>query len=207
MRGIGCVLVVVIALMLFSFADGTRSLQQLKNSVKPSIAPGKPSFFVSRGTPTTCKDFLKPILQPTEGGLLRGVGFGMPQEQVLELEQRTEHLKADYKLVYDHGLEENVKALLTYDFNHNNQLDAISIDYFAADALTSTCILNEYVGYFNARYGTAQLDEEGYWVWEINDYAVNGQAKISYKIYLKDVTARDDAGVSLQFITQLPAMP
>ncbi len=200
-QGFGLAALVLLAVLLFSFADGTRNIQQLRNSIKPTVQPGKPGFFVVRGTPTTCKDFLKPVLQPTDGGLLRGVGFGMPLEQVQQIEQRTEHLRTDFKLVYDHGLEENVKALVTYDFNHSNQLDVVSIDYYASDNITTACILNEYLGYFSARYGMGANDADGYTVWEVEN-----SGYVTYKIFLKDVSVRDDAGVSLQFVAQNPAV-
>lgn len=206
-RGSGIAALIVLTVFLFSFLDnGTRNIANLRNDIKSTVQPAKHSFFVARGTPTTCKDFLKPILQPTQGGLLRGVGFGMPKEQVLQNEGDKVMQEADFKLVYDYGLEEEVKVLLTYDFNHSNQLDVVSIDYFSPDDLTTTCIMNEYVVYFNDRYGAAKKDADGYLTWEIGNVVQENQ-RMAYDIFLKDISTRDDAGVSLQFVAHQAAMP
>lgn len=203
-NGSGVIVLLALTIFLFSFMDGTRNPNAIQNTVKTTFQPGKPGFFVNRGTPTTCKDYLKPVILPSSGGLLRGVEMGMPKEQVKQLEHIAANKETDLKLVYDLELEDNVKTLITYDFSYDNQLNMVSIDFFAPNNLTTTCILNEYLGYFNARYGSASKNNEGYNNW-VTQTSMND--KLKYQIYLKDVSLRDDSGISLQFIAEQPAIP
>lgn len=198
-------LMMIVMLGLFSFVDRDNShyLASIKDLAKASIPPGKPGFKVDRKPISSCTDMLHPVIEPDKGELLRGVGFGMSKNHVKELEQ-TELLKEeDLKVVYKEAIKnsegKSVSALLTYDFDHNKQLDVISVDYFADDALIASLIFQEYVSYFNARYGKATEDEDGYLVWEAIYNSPSG-VPVSYDLYLKNISKREDAGVSLQFV-------
>lgn len=198
-------LLMLVVMGLFSFVDNDKShyLASIKDLSKVSILPAKPGFKVDRKPLSSCANMLHPIIEPDKGGLLRGVGFGMSKSHVKELEQveliKEEDLKVIYKEAVKSSENKEVSAILTYDFDHNKLLDIISIDYFATDALTADLIFQEYVSYFNARFGEAAEDEDGYLVWEAVYNSQSG-VPVSYHLYLKNISKREDAGVSLQYV-------
>ena len=203
--GIGSLLIVVVCLLSFVDRDNSKNLAQLRGITKTTVPIGKPGFKVDRSRPlSSCADMVTPIIQMGKGGLLRGVVFGVSKSHVKDLEQAQLLQEEDLKMIYAEQMKDAegnaVDAQLTYDFDHNKALDIVSIEYFVKDELTAEVIVNEYVSYFNARLGTYTEDADGYLVWE-GSYSDPYGAMVGYKLFMKNVTVRDDAGVSLQFIT------
>ena len=200
---LGLLMLLVLALFSFVDRDNSHYLSSIKDLSKVSLLPAKPGFKVDRKPLSSCADMLHPIIEPDKGGLLRGVGFGMSKSLVKELEQVELLKEEDLKVVYREAIksieDKEVSAVLTYDFDHNKLLDVISIDYFADNALTADLIFQEYVSYFNARFGEASEDEDGYLVWEAVYNSQSG-VPVSYHLYLKNISQREDAGVSLQYV-------
>lgn len=198
-------LMVLVTLGLFSFVDRDNShyLASLKKITQVSVPPGKPGFKVDRRPLTSCVDMLQPVIEPDKGGLLRGVGFGMSKTNVKDIEQVQPLVDEDLKVIYTEAVNNSngstISAQLTYDFDHNKLLDMISVDYFADTDHTAELIFQEYLSYFNARFGAGQEDEDGYTYWDAVYHDATG-TPMGYKLYLKNISKRDDAGVSVQYI-------
>jgi hypothetical protein len=159
----------------------------------------------SQGEVKDASPYFTNFFAKDDKGVLRGISFGMTQEEIKKMEKAklfestADHLFYEFSYPKD-STNFGEYANVQYFFDENSRLDIITADIFLNDSIQENKLKTSLVQYFNSQYGTSKSDDYDYDVWKGKTDVKNSGEKANFSVALKGLD--DDYGVKLEYMKE-----
>ena len=136
---------------------------------------------------------------------MRGVDFNLSPEELKKLEKSKLYEVTGDHLFYEFSYPKDSTpfseyANVEYFFDENNKLDIITTDIYLNDSAQEEKLKSSFIQYYNNRYGSSEMDDYEYDVWNATFKDTKSGMKYKYTVALKPL--ENDNGITLEYLRE-----